>query len=163
MNVNMMGRAAAVVAVSVLVGAGVGHAARNDHAGSAAKTPVSARVTPSPTAGTRPTPRPGTPSPNATFDDGSADANQLAGWTVIQPGTPAARYWARHGVGAEDPYSRCEAALRVQYVRGYSDPGAAASRQPLWKFTCQGVTDSQRDSIASAAIEWGSTHEEGDG
>jgi hypothetical protein len=91
------------------------------------------------------------------------DANRAAGWAVISPGTPAARYWAQHGVGTEDPYRLCEVALRVQFVRGYSDPGADDAHQPLWKFECSGVTDSERDSILEAAIQWGTTHEEGDG
>ena len=163
---HRMGRAVAVAAVGVGLGIGVGHAALADRASHAA---ASATATPNPTAGTKPVPRattstrPATPSPNATFDDGSADANRTANWTVIQAGTPAARYWARHGVPATSPYARCEAALRVQFVRGYSDPGAAASHQPLWKFECQGVSDATRDSITEAAIEWGATHEEGDG
>lgn len=165
---HRMGRAVAVAAVAIGLGIGVGHAALGDQGGKAPRV----TATPSPTPGPSPKPpakpatRPAKPSRPATAPtaaDGAAAANRVAGWTVISPGTPAARYWARHGVPATGPYARCEAALRVQFVRGYNDPGADASRQPLWEFECQGVSDATRDSITEAAIEWGSTHEEGDG
>lgn len=168
MNVNMVGRAVAVAAVAIGLGIGVGHAALGDQGG---KTPR-VTATPSPTPGPSPKPpakpatRPVKPSRSATAPtaaDGAAAANRAAGWAVITPGTPAARYWGTHGVGVEDGYKLCEAALRVQFVRGYADPGADDSRQPLWKFECGSVTDGERDSILQAAVEWGATHEEGDG
>lgn len=102
-----------------------------------------------------------TPGVGATFADGSQDAERTTGWAVIRPGTPAARYWARHGVSAEDPYHRCEAAIRAQFIRGYVEP--AETQQPLWKFECGGVSDADRDSITLAAVQWGSDHPEGDG
>lgn len=103
------------------------------------------------------------PSPGLSSNGAAGDANRLVGWAVIAPGTPAAEYWSRHGVGVSDPHKLCEAALRVQYVRGYARLGADDSRQPLWKPACAEVSDATRDSIVIAAVEWSATHEEGDG
>lgn len=152
--------AVVTVAVSVGLGVGIGGAAQGESAeggtGQGRVPPAVASVAPRVTETARPT-------ANATYDDGSRDAREAAGWAVINPGTPAARYWAQHGVGTEDSYRLCEVALRVQYVRGYNDPGADDSHQPLWHFECGGVSDSDRDSITIAAVEWGATHAEGDG
>lgn len=150
-----------VVAVGVTLGVAAAKPATGD--GTGVRDEGQARVTASPSVT-----RSGreTPKASATFDDGSRDANQAAGWKIIEPGTPAARYWQRHGVGTADDdtsgYSVCEAALRVQYVRGYLGT-TTDGKTALWQVECGSVTEAQRDDAASAAIEWGSTHGEGDG
>lgn len=151
MNAGMIGRAIAVAALGVALGVTVEWAIPDDQGGSA-------RVAPQPSPGMHPE-----APPQLSTDDGAATANRTAGWAVIAPGTPASIYWGRHGVGADDRYGYCEAATRVQYVRGYARVGADDSRQPLWTIACAGLPAATRHSITIAAVEWSATHEEGDG
>lgn len=170
MNVSgkMWLRAALVAAVGVGLGLGVGHAAAGDQGRSRAESGL--RASESPQRGTRvKTPSPSesrVPRASATYDDGSQDAARAAGWKIIQPGTPAARYWQRHGVGTADDdtsgLSACEAALRVQFVRGYLGT-TTDGKTALWQAECGAVSDAERDSMLQAAIQWGSDHPEGDG
>lgn len=175
MNRKKWLQAAVVAAVGVTLGVAAAKPATGDGTGvrDEGKARVTQHATPSPTPGPTPKPSPSVtrsgsakPKAGATTDDGSQDARQAAGWAIIQPGTPAARYWQRHGVGTADDdtsgLSACEAALRVQYVRGYVGT-TTDGKTALWQVECQGVTDVERDSLASGAIEWGSTHGEGDG
>lgn len=136
-------------------------------------TGVQITATPSPSPGPSPKPGPSvtrsvptSPRAGVTTDSGSEDARRAAGWGIIQPGTPAARYWERHGMGTADGSTSglgaCETALRVQFVRGYLGT-TTDGKTALWQVECASVTGAERDSLLSAAIEWGSTHGEGDG
>lgn len=150
-------KAALVVAVGVTLGLSVAKPATGTN-----EEPTRVSVSPSvsrslPTrASVKPTPGQGV--------TGAEDANQAVGWGIIQEGSPAAVYWAQHGVGTADDdtsgVSACEAALRVQFVRGYLGT-TTDGKKALWQVECGGVPETERDSLLSGAVEWSATHGNG--
>lgn len=154
-------KAALVVAVGVTLGLSVAKPATgtNEHERGGRKR-VSASPSVSRSLGSRASVKP-TPGQGVT---GAEDANQAAGWAIIREGSPAAVYWAQHGVGTADDdtsgVSACEAALRVQFVRGYLGT-TTDGRKALWQVECGGVPGDVRDDMLSAAVEWSATHGNG--
>lgn len=155
-------KAALVVAVGVTLGLSVAKPATgtNEHERGGRKQ-VSASPSVSRSLGSRASVKP-TPGQGVT---GAEDANQAAGWAIIREGSPAAVYWAQHGVGTADDdtsgVSACEAALRVQFVEGYLGT-TTDGKKALWQVECGGVPDAERDSLLQGAIQWGSDHPRGD-
>lgn len=91
------------------------------------------------------------PKPTPHIETKLAWVNEATGYTAIRQGSAADHYLTTHW--------GCEASLRVQFVDGYNE--VPENKQPLWKYLCKGVSDSERDSMVQAAVMWGSDHPNG--